>query len=401
MDHLVDRESSCLLFNHQQKPSPDTLTRLIRRLRALTLRLLPVEVDVKTINDPTSRIITPQVISAYVDAAGDFYNELPYCLLRAHAEFIWDANHNPADHGENLGRAIACEALARRIIHQSSPDKIIPMMTIRYRYREADGDISVAASALEVAIDNHCIIFLSSSEAQDVVNWLWNGELVQTLDDDEDIQYVPYHKMHQAGFGAHLDPARMSVPCYQNYFRIIVWLFFLVVYSQAVREPLERLDPSHASLDEWEYILYVMALAFVFEDFHKWYKLVRFASYRAFGFWSVIAFVTDAILFSAFILRISGLYATAAQAEYYRFKSFQVLSLVAPFIWMKLVTIFDGYKYVPLLQGSLCWNADTEQVYWYNAVMHLADVAGVWNFLCAVVSPGCWLSARLICLRSC
>ncbi|KAL4076182.1 hypothetical protein J3A83DRAFT_4357282 [Scleroderma citrinum] len=305
MDHLVDRESSCLLFNHQQKPSPDTLTRLIRRLRALTLRLLPVEVDVKTINDPTSRIITPQVISAYVDAAGDFYNEASPSILS-------DVGCCPA---------IACEALARRIIHQSSPDKIIPMMTIRYRYREADGDISVAASALEVAIDNHCIIFLSSSEAQDD---------------------VPYHKMHQAGFGAHLDPARMSVPCYQNYFRIIVWLFFLVVYSQAVREPLERLDPSHASLDEWEYILYVMALAFVFE--------VRFASYRAFGFWSVIAFVTDAILFSAFILRISGLYATAAQAEYYRFKSFQVLSLVAPFIWMKLVTIFDGYKYIGTMQ---------------------------------------------------
>lgn len=49
---------------------------LIRRLRALTLRLLPVEVDVNTIQDPTSRIITPQVISTYVDAAGDFYNEV-------------------------------------------------------------------------------------------------------------------------------------------------------------------------------------------------------------------------------------------------------------------------------------------------------------------------------------
>jgi len=60
-----------------------------------------------------------------------------------------------------------------------------------------------------------------------------------------------------------------------------VWLFFLVVYSQAgenihhllvcrtefllVREPLERLDPLHTSLDEWEYVLYVMALAFVCE----------------------------------------------------------------------------------------------------------------------------------------
>jgi len=65
----------------------------------------------------------------------------------------------------------------------------------------------------------------------------------------------------------------------------------------------------------------------------QWYKLFRFASYRAFGFWSAIAFITDALLFTAFLLRMSGLSATSSQAEYYRFKSFQVLSFVAPFIW--------------------------------------------------------------------
>ena len=44
----------------------------MNRLRALTLILLPVEVDPKIINEPTSRVITPQVVSAYKAAAGDF-----------------------------------------------------------------------------------------------------------------------------------------------------------------------------------------------------------------------------------------------------------------------------------------------------------------------------------------
>lgn len=44
---------------------------LIKRLRVLTLTLLPLEVDRESINDPTSRVITPKVISAYVKAAGD------------------------------------------------------------------------------------------------------------------------------------------------------------------------------------------------------------------------------------------------------------------------------------------------------------------------------------------
>lgn len=44
---------------------------LIKRLRILTLTLLPLEVDRESINDPTSRIITPNVISAYTEAAGN------------------------------------------------------------------------------------------------------------------------------------------------------------------------------------------------------------------------------------------------------------------------------------------------------------------------------------------
>ena len=102
------------------------LVELVRRIRTLTLTLLPVEVPLESINDPTSRIITPQVIIAYMAAAGDLLEavshlkvassigylsvlcdfQLPYCLLRARKEFMWDANHNPADYGENLGRGV-------------------------------------------------------------------------------------------------------------------------------------------------------------------------------------------------------------------------------------------------------------------------------------------------------
>jgi hypothetical protein len=68
---------------------------------------------------------------------------------------------------------------------------------------------------------------------------------------------------------------------YQNFIRIAIWLFFLIVYSQAgrilfsrtrrssnvrtVREPLNRLDPLRSHLDFWEVALYFMALTFSFE----------------------------------------------------------------------------------------------------------------------------------------
>ncbi|KAG1846767.1 hypothetical protein DFJ58DRAFT_798534 [Suillus subalutaceus] len=346
----TDDEQASFIIPQTMKPSPDTLTKLVKRLKALATKLLPVEVDVMSINDPTSRIITPNVISAFSDAAGDFVEALPYCLLRAHAEFVREAYLNPADFGENRGRAVACEVLARRIIHQSPSEKIKSLMSTRHRHREPDGDISEASSALEIAIDTHCTIFLSSTEAQDVVRALWDGELVQTLTDQDDIQYVSYHESRQTGFRGHMDPSRISVPRYQNFLRIVIWFFFLAVYSQAVREPLERLDPNHTVVDIWEIVLYVMALAFSLEDILRFYKLFKYATYRAFGFWNAVAFITDSILLAAFLLRIAGLCATGNNSNTLRLRSFQVLSFVAPFIWIKLITIFDGYQYVGTMQ---------------------------------------------------
>ncbi|OCH94327.1 calcium activated cation channel [Obba rivulosa] len=335
---------------HNYRPSPDTVTSLVRRIRTLTLRLLPVEVPRDTIAEPTSRVITPQVIDAYIAAAGDFVEVLPYCLLRARKEFLWDANHNPADFEENSGRATACEVLARRIVHQSPPDCVTPMMCTRFMHREVNGEISEKASALEMAIDSHCTIFLSSSEAQAVVDNLWRGQLIQKHVSDNEVDFAIYNEQGFNGIWSHLDPFRLSVPRYQNIFRIMVWLFFLVAYSQAVREPLDRLDPDHSDLDFWEIIMYVLALSFTFEDMNKFYKLLVYASWRSLVFWNIISIIVNTLLLAAFILRVIGIASAPPQDYTLRTRSFQCLSFVAPLIWLKLVPIFDSWKFVGVMQ---------------------------------------------------
>lgn len=331
-------------------PNPDTMSKLVRRLKALTLALLPVEVSPDRLEDPTSRVITHQVVSSYIAAAGDLIEALPYCLLRARKEFMWEAGHNPADYGENLGRAIACEVLARRVIHLAPPDKMHAMMSSRFRHREVDGDESERLSAIEIAIDSHCTIFLSSSEAQDVVNDLWCGQLVQKHDTEHGIEFVPSKHDGYDGFWSHLSTSRLSVPRYQNIFRIIVWLLFLFIYSQAVREPLDKIDPNYTDFDKWEVVMYVMGLAFAFEDIQKILKLLIFVSWRAIGFWNIVSLCIDALLMTAFCLRVAGISSSGPGNYNLRLKSFQCLSFVAPLIWMKVIPIFDGYKFVGTMQ---------------------------------------------------
>lgn len=52
-------------------------------------------------------------------------------------------------------------------------------MSTRFRYREIDGDQSPPTSALETAIDQNAVHFLSSTEVQHVIDSLWRGEWVQ------------------------------------------------------------------------------------------------------------------------------------------------------------------------------------------------------------------------------
>ncbi|KAL1735896.1 hypothetical protein EV714DRAFT_267440 [Schizophyllum commune] len=346
---VIDAEEQLSLLSVKSvQPSPDTLTKLVKRLRTLTLTLLPVEVDPASIIEPTSRTITPAVIGAYRAAAGDFVEALPYCLLRCRSQFIRDANSNPADYDENYGRAIACEVLARRIVHLSPPDRIRVVMSTRFKHLESDGDESDMSSALELAIDTNCTIFLSSSEAQDVIMALWRGELVQQNNEQHDIDYVPYSETREATFWGHFHASRLSVPRFQNMFRIFIWLFFLLAYSQAVREPLEKLHSESMPLDEWEVVLYVFAVSFCLEDLQRFFKLLRFATWRAFTFWNVVAIITDALLVTALALRIMSLTLEGDKMVAVRVRTFQSVRLRSP--RMKLITVFDGYKYIGTMQ---------------------------------------------------
>ncbi|KDQ08892.1 hypothetical protein BOTBODRAFT_165491 [Botryobasidium botryosum FD-172 SS1] len=351
---LVDgvEEQVALLPEDIVKPSPETVTKLVKRLRALTLTLLPLEVDVDALTEPASYIITREVINAYSKAAGDFSAVLPYALLLARQSFIWDAGVNTADYEENIARAKACEVIARRLVHAVPQEQIHAIISTRYSYIEPDGDESIKSSALETAIDHDCTYFLASSEAQHVVNKLWRGDWVQKSNGrHSDISFVPYRALQDASSLGRLDASRLSVPRYQNWFRICVWFFYLFVYSQTVQEPLEQaLDPHH-SFSAWEVILYGMAFAFGLEDIQRIYKTLRYMTYRAFTFWNFVSVITTALLLTAFSFRLQGLI-TPEEDDSNGFKliSFQVLACVSPLIWMRLITVVDGFKYIGTMQ---------------------------------------------------
>jgi hypothetical protein len=94
-------------------------------------------------------------------------------------------------------------------------------------WRQLSINIVPSVPLLEVQTWTDWQVFLSSTEAQYVVNALWKGDLVQMNNDDEDIDYVPYETSESGSFWDHMNPQRISVPRYQAAFRIVVWIIFL------------------------------------------------------------------------------------------------------------------------------------------------------------------------------
>jgi len=108
-------------------------------------------------------------------------------------------------------------------VHTLSFDKVTSVMSTRYRYIEKDGDTAAPASALEVAIDQFAIQFLSSSEAESVVNALWRGQLVAVYGEHDNIEFEPYKQDSSASFFDHLSVHRLQVPRYANV--SLLWAF--------------------------------------------------------------------------------------------------------------------------------------------------------------------------------
>ncbi|EJU06559.1 calcium activated cation channel [Dacryopinax primogenitus] len=325
-----DEERAALIEFPASNPNAVTISRIVKRLRAMILTLIPIEVEQHSLTDATSRIITPAVINTFGKAAGDFQEALPFCLLRARRTFWEQAQMSPADYDEHMARATACEVLARKLVHVVSPERLNHVMSKRFRYKTWDDEESAAVSALELAIDQHCTIFLSSNEAQHVVQSLWDGEWIQNNIDDFNIEYIPYNPPHNRTVWQALNPDRMSVPRYQNWMRIFFWFFFLFVYSQTVQQPLDRLDPKH-HFDIWEVLLYVQAFAYTMEETIKTYKNVRYYTWKsAFNFWLGVSFATDGLLIGAFVYRIAG--------------------IASPSHEIKLLTIVESFKYIGTME---------------------------------------------------
>jgi hypothetical protein len=76
------------------KTFQNTVTKLVKRVRLMILKLIPVEVNLEDITDATSSIVSPGVVAAFAQAGGDFSEAVPFALMQARAQFLKEARQS-------------------------------------------------------------------------------------------------------------------------------------------------------------------------------------------------------------------------------------------------------------------------------------------------------------------
>lgn len=163
--------------------------------------------------------------------------------------------------GLNTLRSVACKVLARRVVarserrslqgldsNSSGPTSTYLSLTKKFRRTDEDGDLTAPTSALESAVDQHSVTFLSSTEVQNCVTAMWKGKLIRRYDEQTgNAYYVGSDISRDGSFWSHFDPSRLGVPRNSYYLSIASFMFFLVLYTISTR--------TYKGLDIWEILV--------------------------------------------------------------------------------------------------------------------------------------------------
>ena len=341
--------------------SSSQILKLIRRIKRLIDTVIPIEFDRSQISRPDSPILTEQVYKLLIESphftCENNYNNnsddalkgtLVFALLiakkwygKASQNFLYDSALYDL-------RALACEYLAKRVIEREQDEYFLfkYMLCKRYTipYTKEDGGGLIATntnstpiSALELAVDMHATVVISSSGYERCMKWLWKGWIVQSDDDPKEYEF--YTKVDNTYFWTHFHPDQLRTPEYQSHLQIGFSFLYLILYTLAVNS-LSTAEGEglvgYIGIIEW--IFYIFTAGYLWDELTKVWDV----GMAYIGFWNVYNDTLYLLVAIVFGLRIWGVNTHSVN---HFISAYRILACVAPFIWGRLLLHLDSVRF--------------------------------------------------------
>ncbi|ODQ64951.1 hypothetical protein NADFUDRAFT_46764 [Nadsonia fulvescens var. elongata DSM 6958] len=331
------------------RTSPQQILKIAIRLKTLLDELISGNTDANEITAPNSTILDGHIIEmAYKAAAGAgngkpgtssyaYRSTLVFALLVVKKWYISMANTTIFNADLYHLRELAAEKLAAQILDSQTDDHylFIDMLCKRYSITLNDEE-SDPLSALELAVDLHSTIVISSAGYQRCMKWLWRGWIIQS--DSDPTEYVFYRGVSHTSFWSHFDPDRIKTPLYQNALQIFFSIIYLILYTASINTPNE----ARGTFDSFEILLYILTLGFIVDEVTKLYHV----GFRYIGFWNVFNDTLFAVLSSSFVFRMIAMFQTDSDNKVkYDLISYHLLACCSPLIWSRLLLYLDSFRF--------------------------------------------------------
>lgn len=332
-------------------PSPRQVLKICLNLKYLIDQIIPVQFDPSVVLSPDSKIINNRVLKLALQAAGGqgdgvkgsssskYRAVLIFALLKV-CGWYWELSSTEIHDSELYDlRASTAQVLAKLIIEQENDDKylFIQMLCRRYVVNLNTVD-SEPLNALELAVDMHSTIVIGSAGYQRCMKWLWRGWIVQSAKDPQ--SYVLYKDISKSNLSSHFNPDRIKTPLYQYSLEIFFSLIYLALYTIVVNQSDRTVMP----VDFWEGAYYFFTCSYIIDELTKLYHV----GLNYLSFWNIFNDTMYAIVSGSIILRFLSL--THAHDSptgiHLDEASFRILSLAAPFMWIRLLLYLDAQRFV-------------------------------------------------------
>ncbi|KAJ5890919.1 uncharacterized protein N7473_007147 [Penicillium subrubescens] len=324
----------------QSLESSKEIAKVALRLKYQIEQVVSCEVDESTLTNPNSRIISQGVIETARQAGGEDYKAcVVFCLLICLRWFKMQSNVELWDADLHLGRAVACEVIAKRII-ESEPDQDYLLKNILLKRYSifTEGEETAPANVIERSVDLHALRVISSAGYQKCIQYLWRGWICQ--EEGNPTNFVEYKDKSSTDYWVHFHPDRMRTPLYQNICQILFSLIYLVLYTAVIN----TVNPT-GDLDTVECILYLMTLAFICDEAAKFWKVGR----NYLEFWNAFNSTLYTLLVISFVLRVVALAHSSsthdAERQLYNGLSYNFLAFSGPMFWMRMMLYLDSFRF--------------------------------------------------------
>ncbi|KAG0040783.1 hypothetical protein BGZ82_009765 [Podila clonocystis] len=325
--------------------TPPSSPRKIHALLPRLFTLLNSLVDSANVEDD---IITDDVVE-FLAGLG---REVVYGLMRCVEAFLEEGEHDVGRKRLLERRAgiaqIAAAGVTKVFVDKDMMASYCHVLTRPY-YAIGE-ERNTAESAIEIAIRVHATDFLADIEVQRCVQALWNGLILQTEDEECRVRFVEYSGVRRSRH--HLwewvDVGRLSVPKYQNNMKIFMFVLFLIMYTIVVNDrPNDRPDDTTVNTDPSfsEWVVYTFVFGYIFEEFRLIFEggTVFFLG----SIWHWINIISYSMFLVTFVYRFLACYVASDVPTIldYNDKAYDLLAILAVFLWVKTLSLLDGLQY--------------------------------------------------------